>query len=67
MKDIKERVGQRIREARKDKGLTQSELGNILGVSKVTVNRYETGGQNLTLETLEKITKALDKELKIDF
>jgi transcriptional regulator with XRE-family HTH domain len=67
MSDIKHKVGQQIREARKAKGLTQMDLGKILGVSKVTINGYEKGKQNLTIETLEKITKALGFELNINF
>lgn len=65
--DVKIKVGLQIREARKAKGLTQAELGEMLGVSKVTINRYETGKQNLTLDTLTKITSALGVELKVNF
>ena len=64
MVDIKKRVGDRIKEARKAKGLTQREFGKILGISHATVNGYETGNQNLTLDTLEKLAKALDLEPK---
>ena len=60
MTDIKQQVGQQIREARKAKGLTQKELGEKLGVSESTVNQYESGKQNLTIETLSKISEALD-------
>jgi HTH-type transcriptional regulator/antitoxin HipB len=59
MEDIKQRVGQQIREARKAKGLTQKELGEKLGVSESTVNQYESGKQNLTIDTLTKIADAL--------
>lgn len=57
--DIKQQVGQQIREARKAKGLTQKELGEKLGVSESTVNQYESGKQNLTIDTLGKIADAL--------
>lgn len=34
---------ERIRELRKAAGLTQQQLGDILGVAKNTVSQYETG------------------------
>lgn len=64
MTDIKQRVGQQIREARKAKGLTQKELGEKLGVGEPTVNGYESGKQNLTIETLQKIANALGTSTK---
>lgn len=65
MSEITEQVGQIIREARKSKGLTQKELGEKLGVVEATVNGYETGRQNLTVNTLYKIAKALDVSLRV--
>ncbi|GAB4007134.1 hypothetical protein GCM10028808_10430 [Spirosoma migulaei] len=67
MSELKKLIGSKILEARKAKGLTQTELGELLGVSKVTINGYEAGKQNLTLETLERITKALGVKLRIEF
>lgn len=64
MADIKQQVGQQIREARKAKGLTQKELGEKLGVSHTTVNIYENGGQNLTLNTMQRIAQVLEIEVK---
>lgn len=34
---------ERIRELRKTSGLTQQELGRVLGVAKNTISQYETG------------------------
>ena len=65
MADISEQVGQLIREARQKKGLTQPELAERLGVTKGAVSAYETGKQNLTLGTLQKVAVALDIPLKI--
>lgn len=36
-------IGDRIRQLREQLGLTQEEVGNKIGVTKATVNRYETG------------------------
>ncbi|GAB3881321.1 helix-turn-helix domain-containing protein [Spirosoma agri] len=67
MNDIKLLVGQQIREARKVKGLTQKELGEKLGVGEPTVNGYESGKQNLTIETLQKIANAIEVEVNTFF
>ncbi|GAB4023739.1 hypothetical protein GCM10028808_74880 [Spirosoma migulaei] len=67
MSDIVEYVGQLIRETRKAKGLTQKELGEIMGLSESTVNKYEAGKQNLSLETVQKIADALKIKLEINF
>ncbi|OIN59969.1 helix-turn-helix domain-containing protein [Arsenicibacter rosenii] len=66
MSEITEQVGQMIRNARKAKGLTQKELGLKLGLTEATVNGYEAGRQNLTLETLLKVSVALDMQLEIN-
>lgn len=40
----KAKSGKLIKEARMQKNYTQSELGNLLGVSNKAVSRWETGG-----------------------
>lgn len=48
-------VGERIRAARKAKGLTQKQLGEACGIAEPTIRRYELGKLNPKYETLEKI------------
>lgn len=49
-------IGEQIKIHRKEKGLTQEELGNILGVKKSAVQKYENGSiQNLKLDTIKKL------------
>jgi len=45
-------MGQRIKELRKSKGLTQQELGKILNVTKVSICCYEKGTRTPSLDTL---------------
>ena len=42
-------IGTLIRDARKQRGLTQQELADVLGTSQSAVHRIESGGQNLSL------------------
>lgn len=54
-------VGKLIKDARISKGLTQQELGDILGVQKSAIAKYESGRVvNIKRSTLQKLAKALD-------
>ncbi len=49
-------IGKYIRELRESKGLTQEALGNIVGVQRAAVQKWETGKvQNLKRETIKKL------------
>lgn len=49
-------IGERIKQLRKEAGLTQEELANLLGLKKVSIQKYENGGiVNLKTETIEKL------------
>lgn len=53
-------TGEKIRELRKRLGLTQEELGNMIGVKKAAINKYETGVVvNLKRSTIAALAKAL--------
>ncbi|WP_311403657.1 helix-turn-helix domain-containing protein [Limosilactobacillus vaginalis] len=49
----------RIRECRKAAGISQTELSNVLGVSFVSISRYERGLSEPNLATWERLAKAL--------
>ena len=48
-------LGYRLRELRKENKMSQSDLGKLLGVSKVSVSGYESGSRIPSLEILHKI------------
>lgn len=56
-------VANRIREIRKEKGITQKQLGNLCGIAESTIRRYELGLLNPKIETIQKIADALDVEI----
>ena len=59
-------IGQKIKEFRKDKGLTQEQLGKISGISRVTLGKFERGQMaSVSIKTLDIILNTLDYE--IDF
>lgn len=67
MKDLKEQVGQLIREARRAKGFTQKEVGEKMGITEASFNRYENGTANLSLETVQKVAESLGVQVKLIF
>lgn len=62
-KDYARRVGTLIRDSRKNRGWTQSQLAETLGTSQSAINRIEQGNQNLSLDLLTRISEALDSEI----
>ncbi|MFN3171225.1 MAG: helix-turn-helix domain-containing protein [Hyphomicrobiales bacterium] len=61
--EFDKRLGQRIRQARLLKGLTQDELGQIIGVSFQQIQKYESGDNRITAERLHLISKEADVSL----
>src|SRR5689334_422127 len=58
-----EKIGHLIAQIRQERGLTQAEFAKRLGTSQSAVNRMEHGKQNLSLETLGRISDVLNKQL----
>lgn len=53
-------IGEKIRKARKSKGLTQKELAEISGLSEISIRKYENGDRHPKSDQLKKISSALD-------
>ena len=56
-------LNERMREARQQKGISQTELAKLIGVSRQTINMIENGDYNPTIALCQKLCKALDKTL----
>ena len=52
-----------LKEARKAKGYTQSDLGILLGVTQRTISHYESNIRKPSLDHAKDIADALDIEL----
>jgi transcriptional regulator with XRE-family HTH domain len=57
-------LGERIRELREARGLTQREIANRIGIDDYYISRLENNHVNPTLATMQKIATALDVELR---
>jgi len=49
-------IGQRVKIAREDARMSQSELGEKIGVTKQTIHRHEKNGKGIPIESLIKIS-----------
>ncbi len=58
-----EKIGNLISQIRQERGLSQAEFARRLRTSQSAVNRMEHGRQNLSLETLGRISDVLNKQL----
>jgi transcriptional regulator with XRE-family HTH domain len=58
--DIKLKVGQRIKELRKEVNLSQEALANKAEVDRTYVTDVENGRRNISVKILEKIIAALE-------
>lgn len=63
MNESNDKIGHLIAQIRQERGLTQAEFARKLGTSQSAVNRMEHGRQNLSLETLGRISDVLHKQL----
>ena len=65
-----ERVAKKIVELRKSRGLTQSQLASLTGISRTLLANYELGRTHLTDDTIIRLAQALkvstDKLLGVD-
>lgn len=52
-------VGENIKRIRKEKGLTQKQLGKLCQMNEVQIRQYELGKANPKIETVDKIASAL--------
>lgn len=64
MTDTNKKLGKRIQELRKLRGLTQSKLAELIEVEVVTISRIENGSRFPKKENLENIAKVLNVEIK---
>lgn len=56
----RERIGKRIAEIRKEKGMTQEELANAAGIDRTNVAKLERGKYNVSYDILSNVAASLD-------
>jgi len=64
--ELEDRIALQISCLRAAAKLNQKALAKAIGTTQSVISRIEKGAQNLTLATLRKIAKALDREVHIE-
>jgi len=59
-------VGELVKKIRVEENVTQEELSERMGISRSYLSDVENNRKNPSVVTLEKLAKALNKQLKIE-
>lgn len=59
MPDLKKEFGKRVKQLREERGLTQPQLAELIGVQPITISNIEVGRYGSHFSTIEKLMKAL--------
>ena len=65
--DIRDKVGQRLKQLRKEKGVTQEKLSFASDVDKTYISEVENGKRNISMINLEKLVVTLGGSLRTFF
>jgi HTH-type transcriptional regulator/antitoxin HipB len=61
-----ELIGDMIQQARKQRNMTQQQLGELIGVKKAQISRLENNTGNVTIETILKVFNALEAQVNFN-
>ena len=59
-------LGEAIKQARKDRNLTQEQLGHLVGVKKAQISKLENSLTDARFETIIKVFKALNAKVNFN-
>ncbi len=62
--NIKRKIGLRIKELRNEKNFSQETLAGEANLDRTYINSVENGKRNISIENIEKISKALNCNLQ---
>lgn len=62
--EIQKKFGSNVRDLRRKANISQEELALRLNADQAYVSRIEAGQMNVTLETIDEISKALNVSAK---
>ena len=58
-------LGEKIKQIRKEKHLTQEQLGKLVGVQKAQISKLEKGASSASISTITKVFRALKATVKL--
>jgi len=57
-------LGEMIKQTRKERNLTQEQLGELVGVKKSEISKLEKNARNMTISTVLKVFRAMKANVK---
>ena len=60
-----EMIGEKIKQLRLKKNLTQSQLGELIGVKRAQISKLEKGNHSATVSTIMKVFHAMKAQIKL--
>lgn len=57
------RFGQRLRQERTDRGLSQEELADRAGIHRTYVGSVERGERNISIDSMERLARGLGLDI----
>jgi HTH-type transcriptional regulator/antitoxin HipB len=57
-------LGGKLKQIRKERQLTQEQLGKLIGVQKAQISKLESGNNSATISTVLKVFHALQAKIK---
>jgi len=64
---VRKAFGKRVRDLRKAKGFSQESFADAVGLHRTYIGAIERGEQNVSLDNIERIAKALKVKLAVLF
>ena len=64
--DARHQVARQIKDVRKEQGMTQESLAELVGTKKSNISRLESGRYNPSLDFLVKGAKGLGKQIQVN-
>jgi len=61
-----ELLGKMVRSTRKERKMTQEELGELIGVNKSQISKIENNANSARIDTILKVFKALKAEINFN-
>lgn len=57
-------LGEKLKQIRKERQMTQDQLGKLIGVQKAQISKLESGNNSATISTVLKVFHALKAKIK---
>lgn len=67
MQEITNALGDKVREAREEKNLTQKDLGDFLGYTPMAISHFENGVREMKVSDVQRLASFFKKDLSYFF